>query len=375
MGKQLEQPFEYLRRKEDGKAFDQSIVENWYKARAYVLDKLKDIAFKPDSKEHLHVVVEGDDPLMLSVVRHVALYAHYINFDDNQSEPNRTVVTIVSDNHSLLDELEKEEYLGNLPKFCKHSVFGGAPQNINSYIDIELEIVRNWEKNNDANTVEMTKDDVLAFCNSHPHDDIYCIDTRKAVYVERIYSLGVVIDSLPAEDIHSAKRYALALDVFQYERLGSRPKPMIDNEGWKHLSTVKEKLSSIFCSDCFESRARSVALAKHHQKRSSNGDWETYNEPLSKSEHARWATEKLIMGFRPFSAEERYHDECLTVQSNGQVKKNQYRKGLKKDLRDPAHIDICSYNNLRRINPDDLKYDSFLMLAIPMILEKISKDK
>ena len=73
---QKEKPFEYLRRKDDGKLFGEEIVKNWYLARAYVLDKLKGIAFKPSSDEHLHVVVNGDNAMMLFVVRQVALFAH-----------------------------------------------------------------------------------------------------------------------------------------------------------------------------------------------------------------------------------------------------------------------------------------------------------
>ena len=40
-------------------------------------------------------------------------------------------------------------------------------------------------------------------------------------------------------------------------------------------------------------------------------------------------------------------------------------KGLKKKGR---HIDICSYKDLRRVNPGDMKYDFFLMLAMPQIM-------
>ena len=76
---------------------------------------------------------------------------------------------------------------------------------------------------------------------------------------------------------------------------------------------------------------------------------------------------KLIMGFRPLNEKERMKDEVLFG-----AEKRQYRNKLKKNALDPAHIDLCSFAELRRINPSDLKYDSFLMLAIPGILEKLS---
>ena len=84
MSKQMEKPFEFIKKK-DGSSFTSETYKNWYKARAYVLDKLKDKVFVPDSNESLHVVVTDVDnevtrPLMLSIVRQVALSAHFINY-------------------------------------------------------------------------------------------------------------------------------------------------------------------------------------------------------------------------------------------------------------------------------------------------------
>ena len=75
-----ERPFEYLRRQNTNEPFSEETVRNWYVARAYVLDKLKDVSFAPGSGKHLHAIVEGDSPLMLAIVRHLALTAHYLNF-------------------------------------------------------------------------------------------------------------------------------------------------------------------------------------------------------------------------------------------------------------------------------------------------------
>ena len=55
-------------------------------------------------------------------------------------------------------------------------------------------------------------------------------------------------------------------------------------------------------------------------------------------------------------------------------KRDAYSRQLKRNAAAPAHIDICSYRELCRIDPDSLKYDSFLMLAIPLILDQIRKD-
>ena len=56
------------------------------------------------------------------------------------------------------------------------------------------------------------------------------------------------------------------------------------------------------------------------------------------------------------------------------AKRKHYIKRLKSSLQDPVHIDICSYNELRRVDPGVLKYDVFLMLAIPFIMEKVQPE-
>ena len=359
MKKQLEKPFEYLRRK-DGSVFSQDTINKWYEARAYVLHKLKNVAIGPGSSEHLHVVVEGDSPLMLSVIRQVAMSAHYINYDETHRR-NRTVITIVSKNGQLMEQLMREEYLCNLPKYCKYSLYGAEPVNADTYIDIELQIVDAWPKDDkDGLVVEMREEEVKTVLKSLKEEEIYSIDTRKAVLAGRMYNLGTLIDNLPDEDIHCANRYVMALDVFQHRLLRKPMEPLVNENRWKSdLTAVKNGLSNVFCTDCFESRAIGMKTM---------GEWEESNEALSKSEHARWVVEKLVMGFRPITESERIHDERLFG-----APKYQYRNQLKKNSSDPTHIDLCSYATLRRINPESMKYDSFLMLAIPRILKETGR--
>ena len=353
----LEKPFEIMRRK-DGSEYSNDIIQNWYKARAYVLDKLKGVEIGPSSREHLHVVVEGDSPLMLSLVRQVALSAHYANYDEenpDETKRNRTVITLVSQKDDILDLLKKEECLGNLLDYCKYS-FKGITYNKDSYIDVEFRFVNSWEGEESEFVKKMTVANVVAFLKGKKEEEIQCIDIRKAVLAGRMYDLGTLIDNLPAEDIHCAKRYVMALDVFQRDMLR---KPIEEKE-------KGNALSNIFCADCFESRAKGIKQYWENNSKKEEEAWAENNEALSVSEHARWVVEKLIMGFWPLSNDERLEDE----QRFGQAKK-QYRKDLKDRKKDPAHIDLCSYADLRRIDPGSMKYDSFLMLAIPKILEKL----
>ncbi len=371
-----EKPFSYLTRK-DGTSFPDEVIKNWYKARAFVLDRLKDVAFRADDNKHLHVVLTSDSPLMLSVARQVALSAHYINYhEEKEAGNNRTVITLVSkkDHETILSLLKDEAYLGHLLEYCKY-IIEDTPKNQDSYIDVEFVIVKEFPKEADDNPCEIiiNEDDVVSFCNSMLYEDICSVDTRKAVYAGRMYNLGMLIDNLPAENIHDASRYIMALDVFQFLRLEEPLDELINAAKWqKDQVRVKNGLSNVFCADCFESRALAMERSRDDDRQDDSALWEKYNEALSKSEHARWVVEKLILGFRPLNNEERLNDEKL---SHSKKKRKEYRDSLKKRVSDLAHIDLCSYANLRRVNPDDLKYDSFLMLTIPKILEKIRKDE
>lgn len=359
-----EKPFEYLKRK-DGTDFSTETVNNMYVARAYVLDKLKGVAICQGSKEQLRVVITSDSPLMLAVARQVALSAHYANYDEKS--PIRTVITIVSRNAQIIEELEKEEYLCNLPSYCMISVNGNAPKNEDSHVDIELRLIEEWNGDDNGMAVVMSEDDVKAFIATKNEADIYSIDTRKAVMANRIYSLGSWIDNLPDEDSHGPERYALALNVFQNNLLRKPTSPMIDPNRWaSDLTAVKNGLSSVCCADCFGSRAAGIKRYAKANGMTEKEAWEECIEGLSKSEHARWVAEKLIMGFRPLSEQERLKNECMFGEE-----RRQYRNQLKKSAQDPAHIDICSFADLRRVSPHDMKYDSFLMLAIPGILKKL----
>lgn len=400
----LENPFKYLKRRvgdKKGQPFESDVVKNWYIARHFVLEKFRDEKYSiaPDDGccVHLAVDINEERSLMLSVVRQIALTAHFSNYvewdkstyqdmDENGDFAykcrNRTVITVVSENHDvdIVSEMSKEEYLGNLLAYCKYTLYG-KQRNEKSYIDIEIDIVDEYgEDENSLWKAEDISDDIRDRYKAVDSENL--IDTRMAVYANRMYSLGDLIDNLPAEDIHCAKRYVLALNAFQYVKMNEAFTPLVNREKWeKSQSTVKEGLSNLFCSDCFGLRYRGIKKSLNEELKKPKKEqskekltkekiWEYYNEKLSISEHARWIVEKLIMGYRPLNRDELHHYESLFGDD-----RKQYAKKLKSRADEPAHIDLCSYRDLRRIDPSNMKYDSFLVLAIPKIVEKVSESK
>ena len=371
-----ERPFEYFRAKDGRTPLPEETVKNWYVARAFVLERLKDISFPPGSDGHLHVTVDGDAPVMLAVLRQLALSAHYPNFVEYDSIHdrvcrNRSVLTLVSkkDAAGITAEIGKAEYLCNLVKYCKCTVYGDV-RNEDSFLDVELEITH--EAAVDPNGILFRQEDVTAFMQAARTDDVYSIDTRKAIFADRAYRLGSDVDNIPYEGIFTAGRYNRALDTFRYRVLedGPRDGGLVSSQWRNDFNAVRKGLSIILSADCFESRELAMKqLCPGYDDLSlkkKKALWEKYNEALSLSEHGRWTVEKLILGYAPLS-----QSQCLKYESLFGKRRAAYCAGLKNDITAPAHLDICSFWDLRRIDPDNIKYDSFLMLAIPLILDKI----
>lgn len=419
-------------------------VDNWYLARHYVLDILQfgRFSISPSSSKHINIIIDGVSDLMLCIARQFALVAHYPNFDET-SGSNRTVITILFDSSSepeIVNKVSREEYLCNLPTLCKYSVktWNGKDaiitfeENKLSYIDIELEFIDiKGHKSDDYissnNIVEkeyigrndtyllIKEETVRAKLKDEDIKAISTINIKNARRTNMVYCVGGDIDNLAPDDPNTADRYSRALHYFCYQQNENdiqkqwdgffkkdddgKPTDCIDGQ-----IAVRNLLSNVYCSDCFESRLRSV-VTQNNLKKQFQGDWfknlrcrysnyykdimsdkpydidqktliwllnKKYRQvlrivkeniaSLAMCEHARWNVEKLINGFVPLTAKEHYEDNIRFGAS-----RNSYRKKLKKKTH---HIDLCSYQELRRINPSDMKYDCFLMMAMVRILKE-----
>ena len=368
----MERPFEYL------KPSSEDILHYWYQAREYVLNYLitrikpyKDANTFPDK---WNFVVDGDNDLMLSVVRHLALYAHFLNYKEcdrygNLLCGNRTVITIISKKttNDIREKLENHDFLGNLPKYCKTTIFGEI-ENGSSYIDIEIEVVRDRVRPVPEQLPVITKDLVLKYIDSIQSAETIRINTLKAICTSKAYDLGDTVNNLPYEDINSVHRYFNALNIFRKKILKFKNSDtLVKDDEWKNDSyAIKSGISNIYCAECFEIREIEIKQKAKKEKKSELETWQKYMKELSRCEHNRWVVEKLILGYEPLGKKEKFEYEHLFGEE-----RSAYWKSLKKDSRSPKHIDICSNKDLRRIDPDNMKYDSFLMLAIPFILEYV----
>lgn len=435
--------------------FSSDIIEGWYRARKYVTDLLKESCFlRKSSSSQVHVVIPYINKMALFIVRQIALVAHFPDFKEGDGKvngpSNHTVITILYNREThpdIIKELRREEYLCNLPDVCK-CVFkdDGSKREMKtsnrySFIDIELELVgfkddqsihkRIKEENNNSKSFVISADKIEEVNKIEYENEI---DITNASRVNMVYNVGADIDNLPPNDTNTVERYGKALQYFCYQQTKEdtrkkwRNLTKCDKESDKirfsHQIQIRNKLSNVFCADCFEMRLKSIfniddikrlnkilennkikkELREHRYlsfmaifckkakkalqkltlecKRSSNSPISrkdlktiiTENESvlidivgknlqtMAKCEHARWNVEKLILGFSTLTQEELYTDNRHFGSS-----RNSYRKSLKQKAH---HIDLCSYHDLQRINPADMKYDCFLMLAMVRILKE-----
>lgn len=346
----------------------------WYKAREYVMSWLQPLdgdGIGPGSDDHVHIVVDSIKEEMLAVVRQICLIAHYPNFKEENGS-NRTVITFCLDSVDKKDELEK-------------GFFGNLFEKIHFPLDIEFEftekdikVFENQKKNNTNKNEHIT---IIKIADVEPFFKSYTqpaegIDISKGMLVNMVYNTGATIDNLPACDNDNVPRYSTALNVFCYklkweeiEKKWKSGAKLQDDGSYRELD-IKNQLSSIFCADCFESRLKGILdtrnktvneylLTDFETVMEKIRDQDTINA-LVRCEHARWNVERLILGFEPLKKEELYEIECLF----GKARKDKI-KSLKNNFH---HIDLCSNKDLRRINPGDVKYDYFLMLAMPQIV-------
>lgn len=328
-----------------------------YIARKFVLSLFSSDKFPiigPNDPDSLHFVFEGHSDLMYSVVRQVALLSHFPNFND-ETGTKKTVLTILCPDVSTVDglleikqHLSSPEYLGNLLDYCKNEIVlkgDSVVCNENSFIDIKIEIKGGIEPIPEGNSIFAITESMLS--EIHIEEKEMLIDISDAMNVNLIYNIGVDVNNLPSFDFSNISAYQLATDVFR-NKFSKEDKKYI----WSHLSPEK-KCSNLYCADCLKLRYKWIC---HNRQCISD-----YIDALARSEHSRWNVEELILGFRPLNPSEKYKFAVLT----GKEKDN-YRKRKRDD--EKAHVDLCSYQELRRINPGDMRYDYFLMIAAKYIL-------
>lgn len=385
-----------LMKSRKGGEFPADVATDWYIARKYALRHLQvweQMRRNLSSGPMRLYIPHADTRFSMILARQLSLLMHHPGFQEGDRN-TRTVITLLYDEPKTLAELNAEveklsadEYLCNLIVYADYTLCGTDRTDTNDkslpYLDIEFELISNKKFTQEekkyllADITEIKKELNIGDSNKNAPKEFTMQDMQRGMMVNNAYCLGATIDNLPNCDNATPLRYNIALDYLRgtkrEEREKEWQKPFTSDGNGIGQIDLRNRLSCIFSGDLFESHVRSVMnyydkidykyLLTHGNeiRRAISANL----EPLARTEHARWNVEKLIMGFRPFNEKEALEDE-LALQG-----RNAHRKKLKNRTEDPAHIDIASYSDLKRINPQDMKYDHFIILAIPYILRKV----
>lgn len=118
-------------------------------------------------------------------------------------------------------------------------------------MDIELELISfDGEDFNEYNSVDALRIKESDITEAESEETI---NISMAKRVNMVYNVGMDIDNLPPDDPNTAERYDKALFYFCYQQSPKDTQKKWDQMGNSQID-IKNKLSNVFCSDCFPSR-------------------------------------------------------------------------------------------------------------------------
>lgn len=186
---------------------------------------------------------------------------------------------------------------------------------------------------------------------------------------KNLYPFGM-IDSSYTESVFDDSRAKIVSFLFAKRRDEGAKQRLKDLDGslipeieqiWEYLS-LADKQSNMDMVESIPGKLRSMGIDYH-------GNTTRVDEKLMKenggdelvcamaySEHMRWVTERLIMGYRPLEKTE-YESIKTGTES---------KEGFKSSHR--AHLDICSNETLEKVDPKAPQNDKDNILNLPLIL-------
>lgn len=135
---------------------------------------------------------------------------------------------------------------------------------------------------------------------------------------------------------------------------------------WKSLS-IFDKWSNKYLSNSFKTKLRSVGCKDQEYSLNYAKIKKLFSdniEILSEVEHNRWNTQQLLMGFRAYTeAEYNLYIDLKNRNEDVSTMKRRMKKGTEK-----AHLNICPYDDLDKVDVGAKDYDRTFIKVIPNIL-------
>ena len=120
---------------------------------------------------------------------------------------------------------------------------------------------------------------------------------------------------------------------------------------------ILDKWSSIYCANMLYTKLSSLGLSKDFKKEllESVLAKKEIQDEIQKTEHNRWNTERLLLGFAPLTKEEQ--DAFIPIVNDKKQLKDKKKLMAKEEMK---HLDICSNAKLSKVDPYVVGYDNDL---------------
>lgn len=184
----------------------------------------------------------------------------------------------------------------------------------------------------------------------------YIVDNRLAKLVNYVYNKKEDVTLAGVDDTNNKEGLPLQ-EVF-----------------WRNCS-VSDQWSSSYNANSITTKLRFLGLdfrnSSMEEMRAKLAEPETLSV-LNEIEHNRWNTEKLLMGYRPLNDKEIVPFLEMLEKKAGITEYYMLKKEMKSGW-DMAHLNICSFEQLKTYDNDSIEYDIIMTKAFPAIVEHMRK--
>ena len=201
---------------------------------------------------------------------------------------------------------------------------------------------------------------VYQYHNSAIIDSISRNNVRN-LYYRNLKAFGMAREAYSDTMVRTQERIAAILDS-QYGKMYENVKrelavAEVNVEATRGKSAIAKYWSNLYNANSIWSKLRSIGYCG--EERLDRDDVEV----LSKTEHNRWVMEQLLMRYR-----------ALTPQEQKRAAGNQEYKEELKGCK-MAHLDICSSERLREVDPDVTCFDEGFIKILPDILKSVNENE
>lgn len=362
----------------------------------------------PDSKKHVHLIIVGMSDMGKALALNAAQVLHFPNFKEGDFE-TYSRITFIDPNADVIGERFRNKYstMFNLARWkagdrwmdpladedsTSPYRYLGPP----NFMDIEWEFInadvanpeiRQYltdccEVQNSLTTIALCFDNSdrnLAICQGLPitvfeGQALNMILIRQQISDIPVRMLGEIplrgkktrafgmMTECYSENLLSDKFGKLINALYNAHYRGESPIDLENDSGkierWWNEASITNRWSSNYSANTLFIKLRSLGLDKDNispELLSIKLSDPLIQECLQLTEHNRWNTEKLLMGFVPLTKDEQ--TSLIALRSNADSFENM-RKKMAEEAK--KHIDICSNETLKKIHRSAVEYDNIV---------------